>query len=112
MRSGAMQKNLREALLDAFRKAHEMEIVVSDADIGMTFANYLAVPGTTYEAALFSLLDTIEAQNKLVPFLLSARARNPGNPNLQRVLAHLSGLEAQFTRFGPTRASARPSESS
>ena len=101
MRSGAMQRILREALLDAFRKAYEMEIVVSDAEIGTTFANFMAVPGTPYEAGPFNLLDYVEAQNKLVPFLQAARLRNPGNENLRKVLAELSVLEARFAALRP-----------
>jgi len=104
MRSGAIQKNLREALLDAFRRAYEMEIVVSDADIGTTFANFLAVPGTTYEVALFNLLDYVEAQNKLVPFLQAARDRNSGNENLRTVLANLSALEARYAALRPNKS--------
>ena len=104
MRSGAIQKDLREALLDAFRRAPEMEIVVSDAEIGTSFANFLAAPGTTYETALFNLLDSIEAQSKLVPFLQAARIRNSGNESLQRVLANLSDLELRFAALRPDKS--------
>jgi hypothetical protein len=104
MRSGAIQRDVREALLDAIRRAWEMEIVVSDAEIGETFANYLAVPATTYEAALFQLLDHVEAQNKLVLFLLAAGARNPENDKLRQVLAHLFDLDARFAALRPDKS--------
>ena len=101
MRSGSYAENSGQALLDAFRKAYEMEIVVSDAEIGTTFANFMAVPGTPYEAGPFNLLDYVEAQNKLVPFLQAARLRNPGNENLRKVLAELSVLEPRFAALRP-----------
>ena len=101
MRSGALQEEIREALLDAFRQAYQMEIVVSNADIGTTFANYLAVPGTTYEQAMFNLLIWAESQDKLVPFLKAAQASNPGNPRLKAVMAKFAGLEARFGALRP-----------
>jgi len=81
-----------------------MEIVVSDAEIGTTFANFLAVPGTSYEAALFNLLDYVEAQNKLVPFLHAAHVRNSGNENLRKGLVNLSVLEARFAALRPDKS--------
>ena len=84
----------------------------SDAQIGIAFANYLAVPGTKYEDALFELLDDLEAKDKLVPFLQAAQDHNPDNPDLQRVLVNLSRLEVGSRRCGRTRALARPSGSS
>jgi len=101
MRSGAMQEEIRGALLDAFRQAYQMEIVVSNADIGTTFANYLAVPGTTYEQAMFNLLIWVESQDKLVPFLKAAQKSNPGNPKLKVVMAKFAGLEARFGALRP-----------
>jgi len=103
MKSGALKKDLRKALLDAFRRASEMEIVVSDANIGTTFENFRAT-ADSYQDALFKLLDYVEAQDKLVPFLQAAQDDNPDNPDLQRVLANLSRLEARFATLRPNKS--------
>lgn len=101
MKTGPSQQQVREALLDAFRKAQELEMVVSDADVGIKFAEFLAVPGTLYSAAVFNLLDWLEAQNKLVPFLQAARRANTGNPKLTAVLAKLGVIEAKYATLRP-----------
>ena len=101
MKSGVIQGEIREALLSAFPRAGDMEIVVADAGIHTTFAEYLAVPGTTYSLALFNLLAWVEAQDQLVPFLKAAQDANPGNPKLRVVMAKLSGLEKRFDALRP-----------
>jgi len=101
MRSGNLQQELLAALLDAFRQPGEMNIVVSNADIGTSFANFLAAPGVTYELALFNLLQWVEAQDRLVPFLQAARQKNPGNPKLKNVTARFAPLEDKFKSLRP-----------
>src|SRR5262245_49556126 len=101
MKTGPLKTQVRAALLDAFRKPTQMEIVVSDADIGITFPEFLAVPGTPYSSAVYSLLDEAEAQDKVVPLLQAARKANPGNPLLAAVMAQLAPLEAKYADLRP-----------
>jgi hypothetical protein len=101
VKTGNSQQQVREALLDAFRNANQMKIVVSDADIGVPFAEFLASDGATYSSAVFSLLDWAESQNKLVPLLQAARRANSGNPKLRAVLSRLGVLEAKYAAHRP-----------
>jgi hypothetical protein len=103
METGALKSQVRAALLDAFRKPNEMKIVVSNAGLPKSFDNFLAVEGTTYEAALFNLLEWVESQDALVRFLKAAQAENRGNPELKKVMASLTGLEAKFTALRPDK---------
>ena len=50
MQSGELRDELRVALLDAFRTPGEMKIVVDYADLGVSFANFLAADSTTYDS--------------------------------------------------------------
>jgi Trypsin-like peptidase domain/Effector-associated domain 1 len=100
VRSGNLQQELLAALLDAFRQPGEMNIVVSNADIGTSFANFRAAE-VTYEVALFNLLQWVEAQDRLVPFLRAARQKNPGNPKLKKVTARFAPLEDRFKSLRP-----------
>jgi Trypsin-like peptidase domain/Effector-associated domain 1 len=101
MQSGELRDELREALLDAFRVPGEMKIVVDRADLGVSFANFLAADGTTYEVALFHLLQWVDAQDKIVPLLNAAGRKNPGNPKLRDVRAKLADLESRFRELRP-----------
>jgi hypothetical protein len=101
MQTGSLKQTTREALLDAFRRPGEMSIVVSNAGLKTSFTNYLAVPGTTYEEAVFNLLEWVESQSQLIPFLQAAGQENNGNPKLRVVLSKLEPLEKQYHALRP-----------
>ena len=101
MQSGELRDELRVALLDAFRTPGEMKIVVDYADLGVSFANFLAAEGTTYDVALFNLLQWVDAQDKIVPLMNSAGRKAPGNRRLREVRAKLADLESRFSELRP-----------
>lgn len=105
MKTGPRQQQVREALKDAFRDPQLFAVVVSDADIGIKFAEFLAAPGTTYTTAMFNLLEWSEGQNKLVPLIREAQTNAHGNVKLAAVGAALDVLEAQYNAvIDPTTA--------
>ena len=57
-------------------QAYQMEIV-SRTRTWQTFANYLAVPGTTYEQAMFNLLIWVESQDEARAFSKAAQESIP-----------------------------------
>ena len=84
-------QRLREALFDAFPPQFgAMDIVVSNARLKKPFSDFLAVPGTTYEQAMFNLLIWVESQNRIEDLVRSAREENPSNEKLQRVFQELA----------------------
>ncbi|OAI54753.1 hypothetical protein AYO44_14290, partial [Planctomycetaceae bacterium SCGC AG-212-F19] len=101
MRTGQLHGQVRAALLDAFRRPGEMAIVVANAELGKSFANFLAVPGTTYEEAVFNLLDWVEAQDQLTRLLRAASRENSGNLKLRAVVGHLAPLESKYAALRP-----------
>ena len=101
MQSGELRDELRVALLDAFRTPGEMKIVVDYADLGVSFGNFLAAEGTTYDSALFALLQWVDAQDKVLPLMNSAGRKNRGNPRLREVRAKLADLESRFSELRP-----------
>jgi hypothetical protein len=101
MQTGSLKQTTREALLDAFRRPGEMSIVVSNAGLKTSFTNFLAAPGTTYEEAVFNLLEWVESQKQLIPFLQAAGQENFGNPKLRAVLSKLGPLEKQYHALRP-----------
>jgi Trypsin-like peptidase domain/Effector-associated domain 1 len=101
MQSGELRDELREALLDAFRVPGEMKIVVDRADLGVSFANFLAADGIAYDAALFNLLQWVDAQDKMLPLMNSAGRKAPGNRKLREVSVKLADLESRFSELRP-----------
>lgn len=101
MQSGELRDDLRMALLDAFRTPGEMKIVVDYADLGVSFANFLAADGISYDVALFNLLQWVDAQDKVLPLMNSAGRKNWGNPKLKAVRAKLADLESRFSELRP-----------
>jgi len=78
-----------------------MKVVVDRADIGVSFGNFLAADGITYDLALFNLLQWADAQDKIVPLINSAARKNPGNPRLRDVSAKLAELKSRFSELRP-----------
>jgi len=68
-----------------------MAMVVSYAEIKTTFANFTAAEGTTYEAALFNLVEWVQAHNFVENLLRAAHEKNDGNQELQAVFKELMG---------------------
>ena len=66
-------------------------MVVSYAEIKTTFANFTAAEGTTYEAALFNLVEWVQAHNFVENLLRAAHEKNDGNQELQAVFKELMG---------------------
>ncbi len=101
MQSGELRAELCAALLDAFRVPAEMKIVVDRADLGVSFANFLAADGIAYDAALFNLVQWVDAQDKILPLMNSAGRKNPGNRKLRDVSVKLADLESRFRGLRP-----------
>jgi hypothetical protein len=80
--SGEEQRTLREALRRAFpASTRKLEIVVSDADIGIVFAEYEG----PYENRIHTLLDAAIGQYRLMPLLRAAIDAAPDNPELSAI---------------------------
>ena len=87
MQSGSMRYEIVESLLDAFLDPGDMEIIVTLADIGVNFADYLAARGMTYPQTLNALISNyVDPQDQLLPLLRAALKKNPGNPKLRAVM--------------------------
>ncbi len=102
MQSGRLRDEVRKALLDAFPTPGEMKIVVDYADIGVSFVNFLAADGATYDTGMFALLKWVDAQDKLLPLISAAGHKNQGNRKLRELRAKLADLESRFRALRPT----------
>ena len=89
-------------LLAAFPVPGEMKIVVDRADLGVSFANFLAADGIAYDAALFNLLQWVDAQDKDSPTNELGRAEEPGESQAQGCECRkLADLESRFSELRP-----------
>ena len=87
MRSGKLRDELRLALLDAFRTPGEMKILVDYADLGVTFVNFLAADGASYDSALFALLQLVHVYQLVkTPELVKLFGSGPLNAQIELLL--------------------------
>lgn len=108
MLQGLTLIEVQKALLDAFRKPFELDIVAASADLKESVSNFLAAPGTPYPQGLFNFLQWVDAQNVLVAFLKAAHKANPGNRELGQVMATLAKVENQFAALSPITEDGKP----
>ncbi|QDU75382.1 hypothetical protein Pan97_24120 [Bremerella volcania] len=104
MQLANQKQTLVDALMDAFRRPAELEMVVSNADLGTRFVNFLAAPGTTYDQAVFNLVDWVESRNLVIRFLQAAIQANSGNPKLQAFYRQFLDLSDRYNLLSPNLA--------
>src|SRR5262245_36760399 len=97
--SGEDRMRIRNALADAFPSPGQLTIVVSDADIGTSFAD-VTFGATSYEEGIQKLLVWTEGQNRLMKLLKAAAAKAPDNPDLGAV----GTLAARYSAHRPDRS--------
>jgi hypothetical protein len=100
MLSGEMQQDIINALLAACPLPGDMEQVVSLADLGYQFEEFLAVPGTLKSLAVRNLVVRVESDDQLIKLLKAARRKNRDNPKLKAVWRKFEPADKEFNRLG------------
>jgi hypothetical protein len=95
-----IRNEIVEALLAAFPLPGRLEAAVDLADLGYSFEEFLAVPGTTKSFAVRNLVVQAAAEDQLVKLIKSARIKNSGNPKIKAVWAKLEISDQEFDRLG------------
>jgi hypothetical protein len=79
--TGEQRRNLREALISAFPKQADLELMVED-EIDQPF-NFITQERPNYELVVRDLVKWAEADGKLIDLVIWASRKNPGNHNLR-----------------------------
>ncbi len=97
--SGEDRQRIRDALLDAFPSPGQLTIVVSNADMGTSFAD-VSFGATSYEEGIQRLLVWTEGQNRLMKLLKAAADGAPDNPDL----AAVTTLSTRYAAHRPDKS--------
>jgi Effector-associated domain 1/vWA-MoxR associated protein C-terminal domain len=72
-------KELREALMDAFRNQNDLEKMLREE---LNWNLNSKAGGNNYEQIVYNLIDKVESEGELTKLVEAAITRNPGNPRL------------------------------